>query len=113
MKAKTFHAADTALERDFEKLHADKEKTFYWAAPVIAMNSDFSNDFPQSAIDPERLDLVLGRASQVFGDPEKAKEWLTTVNIALGDKPISLLFSEEGKNEVLAVLNSIAYGSSI
>ncbi len=45
-------------------------------------------------------------------DAEKAEEWMNTPNLALGDKPISLLGSEAGENSVLAVLNSIEYGAT-
>lgn len=63
--------------------------------------------------DPERLDLVLGRAKEVFMDAGKAEEWLNSHNAALGAKPASLLVSEDGESAVLRLLASIEYGATV
>lgn len=51
------------------------------------------------------INRVLQRAKEVFGDPEKARGWMDTPNLALGDKPVSLLVFEDGERAVLRVLN--------
>ncbi len=55
----------------------------------------------------QSINRILQRATEVFGDPEKAREWMDTPNLALGDKPVSLLVSEDGERYVLRILASI------
>jgi len=57
-----------------------------------------------------RLAIIDDLAERVFGDAEKAKNWLTRKNMALGDSPLSLLDTETGGGEVRKVLASIAHG---
>ncbi|MFN0197241.1 MAG: antitoxin Xre/MbcA/ParS toxin-binding domain-containing protein [Planctomycetaceae bacterium] len=58
-----------------------------------------------------RLGRVLAEAESVLGTVDKAREWLTTVNTALGGvTPISLLDTGPGFNEVIDVLHRIEYG---
>ncbi len=71
-----------------------------------------SSTSPDQTVDQKRIERVLERAKEIFMDAEKAEEWMNTPNLALGDKPISLLGSEAGENSVLAVLNSIEYGAT-
>ncbi len=61
----------------------------------------------------ESVNRVLERAKEVFSDPEKAREWINTPNVALGDKPISLLVSEDGEKSVLRALESIQAGGVV
>ncbi len=61
----------------------------------------------------ESVNRVLERAKEVFSDPEKAREWMNTPNVALGDKPISLLVSEDGEKSVLRALESIQAGGVV
>lgn len=59
------------------------------------------------------VNRVLERAKEIFSDPEKAREWMNTPNLALGDKPVSLLVSEDGERSVLRVLASIESGGVV
>lgn len=61
----------------------------------------------------ERLAIIEDQAEKVFGDAEKAKNWLTRTNLALGDTPLSMLDTETGAGEVRKVLASIAYGGVV
>ena len=61
----------------------------------------------------ERLAIIENQAEQVFGDAEKAKNWLTQKNLALGDTPLSMLDTETGAREVRRVLGAIAYGGIV
>ena len=61
----------------------------------------------------ERLAIIESQAEKVFGDAEKAKNWLTQKNLALGDTPLSMLDTETGAGEVRKVLGSIAYGGVV
>lgn len=61
----------------------------------------------------ERLAIIEDQAEKVFGDAEKAKNWLTQKNLALGDTPLSMLDTETGAGEVRKVLASIAYGGAV
>lgn len=61
----------------------------------------------------ERLAIIEDQAEKVFGDEEKAKNWLTQKNIALGDTPLAMLDTETGAGEVRKVLASIAYGGAV
>lgn len=58
------------------------------------------------------INRVLQRAKEVFSDPEKAREWMDTSNLALGDKPVSLLASKEKGKSVLSALESIEFGGA-
>ena len=61
----------------------------------------------------ERLAIIETQAEQVFGDAQKAKNWLTQTNLALGDTPLSMLDTETGAREVTKILGSIAYGGVV
>jgi len=61
----------------------------------------------------QSVNRVLERAEEVFGDSEKASEWMNTPNLALGNKPIALLETGEGESAVLGVLNSIETGGVV
>lgn len=61
----------------------------------------------------ESIKRVLERAKEVFSDPEKAREWMNTPNLALGDKPVCLLVSEDGEKYVLRALASIESGGVV
>ncbi len=72
-----------------------------------------SSPSPDQSVDQKRIDRVLARAKEVFIDAEKAEAWMNTPNLALGDRPVSLLGSEAGESTVLQVLNSIEYGAPV
>ncbi len=56
-------------------------------------------------------DEVKKRSIEVFGDEEKAHHWLYSPNYALGDvRPIDLLHSREGVQQVLDILGRIEHG---
>mgnify|MGYP000992219598 CR=1 FL=1 len=56
-------------------------------------------------------DPIWRRALEVFGDEDKAGEWLTTKIAVLGGQtPIDILISTEGEKEVLAILDRIEHG---
>ena len=64
----------------------------------------------------ERLMQIGGvekLAEDVFGNRDRASEWLKTSNISLGNvAPLSLLGTEIGRREVSRILNAIAYGGA-
>ena len=64
----------------------------------------------------ERLMQIGGvekLAEDVFGDRDRASEWLKTSNISLGNvPPLSMLGTEIGRREVSRILNAIAYGGA-
>ena len=56
-------------------------------------------------------DPIRHRALEVFGDEDKAGEWLTTKISALGGQmPMDILISADGEKEVLAILGRIEHG---
>src|SRR5688500_9695192 len=58
-----------------------------------------------------RLARVLGRAGEVFEDPEAALNWLRSANSALsGATPLSLLDTDIGAESVLDTLGRIEHG---
>ncbi|MPZ46092.1 MAG: DUF2384 domain-containing protein [Betaproteobacteria bacterium] len=58
-----------------------------------------------------RLARVLGRANEVFEDPDAALSWLRSANSALGGAtPISLLDTDIGAESVLDTLGRIEHG---
>lgn len=64
----------------------------------------------------ERLMQIGGvekLAEDVFGDRDRASEWLKTSNISLGNvAPLAMLGTEIGRREVSRILNAIAYGGA-
>jgi putative toxin-antitoxin system antitoxin component (TIGR02293 family) len=58
-----------------------------------------------------RLARVVGRANEVFEDPEAALHWLKSPNSALsGATPLSLLDTDIGAESVLDTLGRIEHG---
>jgi len=58
-----------------------------------------------------RLARVVGRASEVFDDPDAALDWLKSPNAALsGATPLSLLDTDIGAESVLDTLGRIEHG---
>lgn len=56
-------------------------------------------------------EVVRRRALEVFGDEDKAGEWLTTQIVALGGQaPMDTLMRAEGEEEVFKVLGRIEHG---
>jgi putative toxin-antitoxin system antitoxin component (TIGR02293 family) len=61
----------------------------------------------------ERIALIENEADKVFGASDKALDWLTKNNAALGVTPLSMLDTETGAGEVRKVLSAIAYGGAV
>jgi putative toxin-antitoxin system antitoxin component (TIGR02293 family) len=61
----------------------------------------------------ERIALIENEADNVFGQSDRARDWLTKNNVALGATPLSMLDTENGAAEVRKVLSSIAYGGTV
>jgi putative toxin-antitoxin system antitoxin component (TIGR02293 family) len=58
-----------------------------------------------------RFSRVLVAAQEVLGDKDKAREWLLTENTALhGERPIDLLDTGIGFEDVMDVLRRIEFG---
>jgi putative toxin-antitoxin system antitoxin component (TIGR02293 family) len=58
-----------------------------------------------------RLYRATERAAAVFGDKDKADEWLNTPNLVLnGQTPLSLLDSDIGAESVIDILGRIEQG---
>ncbi len=54
---------------------------------------------------------VIEKAVDTFGNIDRASGWFDAPNLALdGEKPIDLLYSEEGRHKVLTILGRIDYG---
>lgn len=59
----------------------------------------------------EEESAVLLRALEVFGDSERALQWMRENNPALkNEPPIHVLHTEEGRREVLNILGRIEHG---
>ena len=60
-----------------------------------------------------RIGAIEKLAEETFGEPERARAWLQTPNLGMGNAiPLSLLDTEIGCREVARVLNAIAYGGT-
>lgn len=58
-----------------------------------------------------RMARVYANAAEMLGDREKAVDWLSTANRALGgEKPLDLLDTDTGARMVEDILGRIAYG---
>lgn len=61
-----------------------------------------------------QIEEVEKLAETVFGDRDRASEWLQTPNLSLGgDAPQSRLDTEDGRIEVSQILNAIVYGGTV
>ncbi len=60
-----------------------------------------------------RLIEIKTIAVEIFGTQSKAEHWLNTVNIVLGDTPLSFANTESSSIEVKKVLNPINYGGVV
>ncbi|MEB3736321.1 MbcA/ParS/Xre antitoxin family protein [Halopseudomonas pachastrellae] len=66
------------------------------------------------ATSASHLDQVRIRAFEVFSDAAKAAAWLAEPNAALGgESPEELCATETGAQQVLSVLNAIAWGGAV
>lgn len=63
----------------------------------------------ETTIDAE----VLARARETFSTPEQAERWLNKRHQILGMSPVEYLNSGGSKNDILKMLNAIAYGNSV
>ena len=110
------------------------EKGFPWKAfDRLAANMDMTADgvadmigIPQRTLARRKSEKVftadesdrLLRAARVFakalrlfdGDRDAAVEWLTTLKIALGAAPVTLMSSEVGAREVERVIGALEHG---
>jgi hypothetical protein len=59
----------------------------------------------------EAITAAVSRAMEVFGNPEKAMQWLRTPIPSLGDTPIALLRTLEGVPQVEDALSAIELGA--
>ncbi len=58
-----------------------------------------------------RLARVIAKSCEVIGDSEKAKAWIISANVSLGGKrPIDLLETDIGADQVQNVLQAIEWG---
>ena len=59
----------------------------------------------------EHIQATLEVATDVFGDPKTAEEWLREPNLATDNKaPFALLDTEDGFARVITLLCRIEYG---
>ena len=57
------------------------------------------------------LPLALERVTTLYGDPERARNWLLHPNRALdNERPIDLLATPEGYEEVISTCEEAVYG---
>jgi uncharacterized protein (DUF2384 family) len=61
----------------------------------------------------QHADEMQIMAADVFGSPEKAQQWLSSHNLALGCRPCDLLNTEAGASDVRRVLIAIAAGGTV
>ena len=61
----------------------------------------------------ERRKAAIAEAIDVFGDIDRAQEWLHRENRVLGQTPFSLLYTRHGSKAVMKVLSSIKYGDVV
>lgn len=57
-----------------------------------------------------RIAKVQAEAMEVFGDQDTAVDWLTSPSRALGEKPLALLDTEAGADQVMRELGRIDHG---
>lgn len=90
--------------------HVKCQELQRWWTKVLSRDSTEAEDMrfiDSCAIHNE----VTKRAIEVFGSEEKARRWLHTPNFALGDvRPVDLLRTKEGTDEVLGILGRIEHG---
>lgn len=103
----------SSMER-VQKITGDPE----WVLKVIGMSSRtfHRRKKDKQPLDPVtsdrlyRLAKIEAEAIEAFGDEATAMDWLKSPNRALGDKPLSLLDTEAGADQVLRVLGRIEHG---
>ena len=83
--------------------------------PTSTMNRKLKARSALSSSESERLEriaMIEAEAEDVFGTPEKAKNWMLKNHMTLGSAPLSMLDTDIGATEVRRVLNAIAYGGA-
>jgi putative toxin-antitoxin system antitoxin component (TIGR02293 family) len=103
----------SSMER-VQKFTGDPE----WVLKVIGMSSRtfLRRKKDKQPLDPVtsdrlyRLAKIEAEAIETFGDEATAIDWLKSPNRALGEKPLSLLDTEAGADQVLRVLGRIEHG---
>jgi uncharacterized protein (DUF2384 family) len=56
------------------------------------------------------MDPVWAHAADVFGDPERAREWMESFHPLLGTSPAAYMTSDSRRAEVDRILSSIEHG---
>lgn len=103
----------SSMER-VQKITGDPE----WVLKVTGMSSRTflrrkKDKLPLDPVTSDRLyrlAKIEAEAIETFGDEATAMDWLKSPNRALGDKPLSLLDTEAGADQVLRVLGRIEHG---
>ena len=79
---------------------------FFLIAAVIVVQWEKSEERKYKA-------LVIDEVIEVFGDSEKANDWLNRKNLALGKTPNSMLGTPTGVDEVRRLLSAISAGGVV
>lgn len=101
-----------SLAKAMEVRTAALTKIIRLAPRTLARRKESESNF--NSIESDRIYRVariMSLSIEVLGTKEKAKEWLSTPNRALGgEKPLSLLDTDIGAKQVEEVLGRIAHG---
>lgn len=101
-----------SLAKAMEVQTAALTKIIRLAPRTLARRKESESNF--NSIESDRIYRVariMSLSIEVLGTKEKAKEWLSTPNRALGgEKPLSLLDTDIGAKQVEEVLGRIAHG---
>jgi len=101
-----------SLAKAMEVQTAALTKIIRLAPRTLARRKESESNF--SSIESDRIYRVariMSLSIEVLGTKEKAKEWLSRPNRALGgEKPLSLLDTDIGAKQVEEVLGRIAHG---
>lgn len=61
----------------------------------------------------DQFKRIEAKAIGTFGDETRALEWLNRTNFSLGMSPMEYLNAGHDENDVLKILNAIAYGGVV
>lgn len=104
----------SSIDRMYKKLRVKKSKVL----DLISMSEEtyrerHESHQPLSSTESDRLyrlATIEAQAADVFEDEQIAADWLKTPNRALDARPIDLLDSETGADQVERVLTRIEHG---
>ncbi|MCO6057981.1 DUF2384 domain-containing protein [Pseudomonas sp. MOB-449] len=90
----------------------DLERLFYLSASTLERRLRSKTKLDTVASERvDRIAMIAKLSEDVFEDRNRATEWLSMPNIALGNaKPIDLCETEIGSNQVRRVLHAIEWG---